>query len=282
MRVTTLIENTNRGQHAGLKAEHGLALFIEWEDRALLFDTGMSGDFVSNANKLEVNLCRAEGAVVSHHHYDHGGGLEALLNTCPGMPVYLHASASTRRWFSAFRLLKRPIGIDPTVFTSHPDNFHYLDADREVLPGVHVLTSIERRYPAPRGNRFLYVEVDGKLQHDPFDHEIVLAIEERGGLVVFTGCSHNGIRNMVAEVVRRFPGKEIHAVFGGFHLVGIPILNTMAESEAEVSSLGKALLDYPVGRYYSGHCTGPKAFRVLQIVMGERLAALTTGARVEV
>ncbi len=282
MIVTTLIENTCRDHRAGLKAEHGLSLFIEWDGRALLFDTGTSGDFVANAKRLEVDLCRAEGTVISHHHYDHGGGLEALLSTCPGMPVYLHASSASYRWFYAFRLLRRPIGIAPAVFQAHAENFHFLEQDTEVFPGVHVLTSIETRYPTPRGNRFLYVEEGGELKPDPFDHEVVLVIEDGGSLVVFTGCSHNGVRNMVDEVVRRFPGKPVRALFGGFHLVGIPIINTMAESKAEVVGLGKALLDYPVERYYTGHCTGPKAYRLLKMVMGDRLEPMTTGQRVSV
>ena len=282
MIVTTLIENTKQVGRDDLKAEHGLSLFVEWQDHTLLFDTGASGAFLPNARFLGVDVCRAEWVVISHHHYDHGGGLPALMASCSRATVYLHAARAWGRWFRAFRVLKRPIGLDRSVVERYSDRFRFLESDTEIAPGVFVLTSIARRYPVPRGNRFLHVEEGGRLHHDPFDHEIVLVIRDGEGLVVFTGCSHNGIRNMVDQVVRAFPGERIRAVLGGFHLVGLPVLNTMAESRSEVVSLGKALLNYPVDRYYSGHCTGPRAFEVLKDVMGDRLRTMATGSRLEV
>ena len=59
-----------------------------------------------------------------------------------------------------------------------------------------------------------------------------MAIKEEGKLVVFTGCSHNGILNMVETVAREFAGVAIKAVVGGFHLVAAPPSDAMARGHA--------------------------------------------------
>jgi 7,8-dihydropterin-6-yl-methyl-4-(beta-D-ribofuranosyl)aminobenzene 5'-phosphate synthase len=74
-------------------------------------------------------------------------------------------------------------------------------------------------YPQPRGNRHLFVKEGGTWSLDSFEHELILVIRERDGVVVFTGCSHSGILNMVDAVTRQFQGLPIKAVFGGFHLI---------------------------------------------------------------
>jgi 7,8-dihydropterin-6-yl-methyl-4-(beta-D-ribofuranosyl)aminobenzene 5'-phosphate synthase len=119
-------------------------------------------------------------------------------------------------------------------------------------------------------------------EQDPFDHELVMVIRDQGGLVVFTGCSHNGVLNMVAAARERFPGEPVRAVLGGFHLIGIPILPTMAASRAEVEAIGRQLLDWSVGRVLTGHCTGARGYGVLAEVMGPTLQPLATGGVVEV
>ena len=149
-----------------------------------------------------------------------------------------------------------------------------------MLPGVFILTDFGKRYPLPKGNRRLFVERAGVRSLDNFEHELVMVVKEETGLVVFTGCAHSGILNMIDTVVRRFPGVAIKAVLGGFHLVGIPILNTMAGSRQEVANIGREMLKYPIGSVYTGHCTGMKAYRILKRVMGESLQHLPTGSEV--
>ena len=56
----------------------------------------------------------------------------------------------------------------------------------------------------------------------------------------------------------------------------------MAASRTEVRAIGREILDRVDGKIYTGHCTGQKAYRVLEGVMGNRLAPFTTGSSVEV
>ena len=51
LKITTLIEN-NSDINNVLINEHGFSLYIEINEKKILFDTGQSGDFIKNAEKL--------------------------------------------------------------------------------------------------------------------------------------------------------------------------------------------------------------------------------------
>jgi 7,8-dihydropterin-6-yl-methyl-4-(beta-D-ribofuranosyl)aminobenzene 5'-phosphate synthase len=82
MIIKVLAENTSATND--LCSEHGLSLYIETKGHKLLFDTGASAFFAENAIKMNVDLSAVDLAVISHGHYDHGGGLKTFLNinTC--------------------------------------------------------------------------------------------------------------------------------------------------------------------------------------------------------
>jgi len=92
MRVVALIENTKPEGRDDLTAEHGLSLYIEQEGRHILFDTGATGAFTRNAEKLGIDLGAVDAAVISHHHFDHGGGLARFLEINQRAKIYLRKS----------------------------------------------------------------------------------------------------------------------------------------------------------------------------------------------
>jgi 7,8-dihydropterin-6-yl-methyl-4-(beta-D-ribofuranosyl)aminobenzene 5'-phosphate synthase len=96
MEVIALIENVGLLDRKGLRTEHGLSLFIFSKDQQILFDTGISGNFHLNAQKLNVNTTKATLAVISHHHFDHGGGLATWRQiTKPGYTCETVAPSSS-------------------------------------------------------------------------------------------------------------------------------------------------------------------------------------------
>ena len=62
MRIINLVENTEGASGCGV--EHGLCFYIETEKHKLLMDTGQT-----------IDLTQVDTVVLSHGHYDHGGGI---------------------------------------------------------------------------------------------------------------------------------------------------------------------------------------------------------------
>jgi 7,8-dihydropterin-6-yl-methyl-4-(beta-D-ribofuranosyl)aminobenzene 5'-phosphate synthase len=69
----------NQAGRTGLLSEHGLSLWIEADNRRILFDTGQSDMLVRNAEGLGIDLRTADTLVLSHGHYDHTGGVARFL-----------------------------------------------------------------------------------------------------------------------------------------------------------------------------------------------------------
>ncbi len=281
MKVTTLIENRPNAANPALKAEWGLSLYINFNGHNILFDAGKSGAFADNATHLSINLETVDIAILSHHHFDHGDGLQRFLEINPKTKVHMGVPPGGECFTRLLVFMKRYVGLEHGLLTDFAERFITLAQPTEILPDVFVFPHITGSYPRPAGNNRLFVRKNGKLIPDDFSHEIVLAIKEKDQLAIFTGCSHNGILNMVDTAARKFTGVPIKAVVGGMHLIASPLYSSMAGSKYEVEQLANGILSYPVAHTYTGHCTGGKAFAVLKPVMGDRLTDLVTGLSFE-
>lgn len=282
MKITTLIENRASTTEPGLTSEWGLSLYIEFNNQSILFDTGASDAFIENARHLSKRIDSIDLAVLSHHHFDHGGGLKHFFEQNSNAKVYLADAPDGECYLKIMGFLKKFIGLDHAIFDAHRKRFEFVSKPTEIIPEVFLFPNIMDTHPKPLGNRQLYLKTEGKLSPDEFSHEIVMAIKENGKLVIFTGCSHNGILNMIDTVAKEFEGIPIKAVIGGFHLVTSPPFNFLAGTTEDVENIGKSVLNYPVEKTYTGHCTGKKAFNILKSVMGERIQDMQTGSSFDI
>jgi len=281
MEITILTENRPDPSNADLIHEHGLSVHINFQGNNILFDMGVTDAFARNAELLGIDLGDISLAVISHHHYDHGGGIGHFLEINDTAKIYLQEAPDGEGYFKALGFIKRFIDLEAHIFETHPNRFVFLCETIEPLPNVHLIPKIEITYPKPKGNRYMYLKKGSTWRLDDFSHELLMVIKEEDGLVVFSGCSHNGILNMIETVNKKFAGLPIKALIGGFHLMGLPMFNTMAGSKREVADIGRQMLTYPVQAIYSGHCTGQKAYGVLKDVIGEKLNPLHTGLILE-
>ena len=282
MIITTLIENTLIHMHSDLSAEHGLSLHLSCNDKTVLFDTGASDAFSENADKLGIDLSAVDAAVLSHHHYDHGGGLRRFFALNQHAKVYLKRPPDGEPCFKARLLPERYIGLDKDLFNAYNGRFVFVDALTEILPDIYIFTDIGIAYPKPKGNKYLCVKTETGWNLDTFSHELTVAVREDDGLVILTGCAHNGVLNMIDTVQIKFSGTPIKAVVGGFHLTALPTSNALADSQADIRKIAQVILSYPIRMVYTGHCTGPKAYALLKSVLREKLEHLHTGTVLQI
>ena len=89
--VTIFIENTTA--ETGLQPQHGLSLWLEAGQERILIDTGQDGSFLQNAHSMDIDLASITQVVLTHGHYDHTGGIPALLETGVTPRITVHPQA---------------------------------------------------------------------------------------------------------------------------------------------------------------------------------------------
>ena len=276
MKITTLVDNSRLDSRKDLAVERGLSLHIETASTQLLFDAGNGRTFCDNALLLDINIAEVDLAVLSHRHHDHCNGIAHFVNINHKAKVYMRECEDKDYYFQAYGF-KTNVGLNKTILERNAHRMELIKNTTEIAPNVHLITQIERKYPQPAGNQYLYTHSKQGIERDTFDHELILVIEEVDGLVVFTGCAHSGVLNMIETVVNLFPKQKIKAVVGGFHLVGLPVFKSIGGTKHDIEAVAKALAEYPIVRFYTGHCTGMKAYTILKRVLGDRLEHIPTG-----
>ncbi len=260
MKITVLAENTSVSE--SLIAEHGLSLYIETESKKILFDMGQTDAFAKNAENLGIDLTKVDFAVLSHGHYDHGGGLRTFLSVNENAPVYLSRHAFGDYYSSKY------IGLDKTLAEEHRLRYvsDYLKIDEEIE-----LFSCNDRTPAYKAEFYgLTAERDGVRTDDDFCHEQYLVITEKGKRVVISGCSHKGVLNAVHWL-------EPDVFVGGFHFIK---LEPDGEGR-EILDRSAEILSSKNIPYYTCHCTGEKQYEYLKTRISQ-LHYISCGMQIEI
>ncbi|HEX2944418.1 MAG TPA: MBL fold metallo-hydrolase [Clostridia bacterium] len=277
MKVTALIEN-KAGE--GLFGEHGLAVHIEYNGKQYLLDTGASDQFIVNAGRLGINLAEVDTAFLSHSHYDHSSGFGGFFGQNDKARVYLQNTAKEACYIK-IGPFRHYVGIPKGLLEKYSERFVFLDGDHKVDEGVWLVSHKTEGLASIGKKARMYRKTKNGLTADDFGHEQSLVFEAGDGLVILNSCSHGGIDNIVEEVGKTFDGREVTAVFGGFHLMGFRGNDTISGKPEDIKGLGKRLKDLGVKNVYTGHCTGNTAFNILKEELGERLHYFHTGASIE-
>ena len=257
MKVTVLIENTTLRDD--LHAEHGLSLYIETDKHRILFDSGQTGAFADNAEKLGIDLTQVDLCILSHGHYDHGGGLKRFLEINSQAPVYINRHA-----FGEYFSSGEYIGLDPAL-EAEP-RLICVDDVLELADGITLCSCNDLLRPFSFGVFGQSVRKNRIHTDDDYLHEQYLLLEEKGRKYCFSGCSHKGLLNILSWF-------RPDAFFGGFHFI------RMDPQGRELCDALHQLQKFPA-RYFTGHCTGQAQYAALKEALGDRIGYLHTGTAV--
>lgn len=216
LKITTLVENT--AIKARFRAEHGLSMLIEKDGELVLFDTGQTDALIHNAKLLGVDLSRIDKVILSHGHYDHGGGLKYLLDYAKPV-VYAHPEIFRKRYskLSDDGNL-RYIGIeDREFFESRGARFVLSEEPIEVVKGVWTSGFVNMVNDFESVDKNFVYERDGELVKDNVDDDLSVFIELNSGLFVLFGCAHRGIINIMRQAEDTFD-RCVSGFLGGTHL----------------------------------------------------------------
>lgn len=274
IKIVTLVENTKCNKTCGSK--HGLSFYIETKSHKILFDVGPNDLYYKNAKKLGINIEDVDTLILSHGHFDHAGGLHHFLKVNKKAKIYARLEAFHKH-YTKFLFLKINIGIDCVI-----DNNRFVITQKysRIDDEIQLFSGVTGRKLFSYMNGPLLAEVDGRVQRDRFDHEQYLIIRDGEDVVLMTGCSHNGIVNIVEsyDEIAATIKTNLIAVIGGFHLYN-PVTHEY-ESKERIIEIAQ-WLNKRREKYYTCHCTGKKAYSQLKEVMGNKLEYLATGSKID-
>ena len=243
MKIICLAENTSK--YANIDAEHGLSLYIEVNGMKILFDMGQTDLFSINAKKLGVDLSNVDIAVLSHGHYDHGGGIETFLSLNSKAPVYINEHA----FGEYYNGTEKYIGLDKKL----KDNKRIVFTKDfcKINDYIELLSCNER----PRKNTCscgLNKWVEGQLVPDDFLHEQYMLIKENDRNVLISGCSHKGILDITEWFCPEY-------LIGGFHLSKFPLDGRLNDYASSLNKFNT--------KFFTCHCTGEEQYEYMKEYM---------------
>lgn len=265
LRITTL--STMLADLQGI-GEWGYAALVETSQGTFLFDTGeRPGTVLQNARELGLDLGVVEDVVLTHHHFDHTGGLVTLrkefregnalalgrTHVAEGMflPREIDAEAFARLPVKPPRELVVDVLQVKSEYEALGGEFVVHDGPYELAPGVWMTGPIPRIHPERNWTRFEKIRNEDGLLEDTIPEDQAMVIDTPEGLVVIAGCGHAGIVNTMEAARGIRPGRPIHAVVGGFHL--------LSQTDEQVAWSGEKMKEFGVEHLIGAHCTGINA-----------------------
>jgi 7,8-dihydropterin-6-yl-methyl-4-(beta-D-ribofuranosyl)aminobenzene 5'-phosphate synthase len=260
-------------------AHHGLSLIVtahaNGTSHTVLFDSGPEGYVVErNGQRLGVAFDAIETVVLSHGHWDHGGGLlKALELICKNqtdreVPLYLHPDVFRSRGFRLPSGAIVPFKDVPRIeaLTEQGGSVICIAEPRFLLGGwfyisgeIPRVTTYEHGFP----NHMRKAKDGVTWEPDPLimDERFLAVRVREKGLIVFTACSHAGVVNVLKNAQATFPAIPLYAVMGGLHLSG-------AGPEKIIPETVRDLQGFDLKMIIPGHCTGWRAITALVNTFG--------------
>lgn len=256
--------------------EWGFAALLEVDGRKLLIDTGARpGTVLQNARELGVDLSMVEEVVLTHNHGDHVNGLVSLRRELQGRNPRALAVAHVAP--AIFLSRKGRDGRELNGLLPHRADFEALggrfvehDGAVELSPGVWFTGPVPRVHAERNWGGVGQLATPAGAVEDNVPEDASIVINTAHGMVIVTGCGHAGIVNIATKAQEMLPGRDVHAIVGGMHL--------LAASDEQLDWTGRELEARGVDYLLGVHCTGVEATYRLRALLGLPRRAAATGA----
>jgi 7,8-dihydropterin-6-yl-methyl-4-(beta-D-ribofuranosyl)aminobenzene 5'-phosphate synthase len=272
IRLTILSEN--RVASPNLLAEQGLAIHIGTNRGDILFDTGQTDACVKNAAHLGINWDDLKAVFLSHGHYDHSGGLPAVLSRFRSIDVYCHPALIHKR-YRIYPEGRKDIGVpwDKKEMDAKGARFIYKTHATELLPDIWISGEIPRHTDYEQIDESYQLRVAESFIHDEIHDDMTLTMNTVQGLVIILGCGHAGPINSIRHAMRVTGRNEIHAVIGGMHL--------QHATDEKIEKIVNSLQSLNPHLLVPLHCTGFKAINLMITRFKDRVLLFNVGDRLD-
>ena len=274
MEIRIIVDDrmSDKGAALGMKAEHGLCIYIAYDGKKILFDCGASDMFIRNAEKAGVDVSDIDALVISHGHYDHTGGVPAFCRLNSKAGVYIHKDSFRR----TYHMRGGVPGSETTGIRwsgkekkEVEGRLIFTDGPVEIFPDAVVTGRIEEDNDALRTETFYYKDGNGEYKADDMSHEQCLVIKHGAGIYVFSGCCHKGASSSLSAAKKLFPDEKTVLFAAGMHLSNA--------SDDDIKKTCDILERSDAENVIPLHCTGKKAADAIKARLGARCIEAATG-----
>jgi 7,8-dihydropterin-6-yl-methyl-4-(beta-D-ribofuranosyl)aminobenzene 5'-phosphate synthase len=251
VRLTILVDNIS--EKKGLKSEHGFSAFLEAGDCHILFDTGQSEAIIHNARALGIELAALRHIVLSHGHYDHTGGLRAVLAVAKNARIYAHQAALEGKYKKLFPGIYKHIGMDARLSDILAEEKRVVAVEKPatICDNVTISGHVERKFSDASTTSRFFRKAGRKYEKENVPDDMALFVRSEKGTSVIAGCSHSGVLNIIEWARTVMTVDRLYAYVGGMHLAGA--------DEDELAAVAGRLEGVGCQLIAPGHCTGRRA-----------------------
>lgn len=246
--ITTIVENTS--SRRGLIGEHGLAFWLTFDSKNILFDTGQGLALENNFKKLKIPLKNVDAIVLSHGHYDHVGGLETVLNEVPNPKIYAHPDVFQQKYACDKNGISRKVGFLKGNLKEKCEGkaeFILSKEPKEIFENLFVTGEIPRLNDFEDTGGSFFLDKECQIPDQLLDDQSLFFKSSQGTLIVL-GCAHSGIVNTVEYIRHLTDDAPVYAVMGGMHLVNA--------SQERINRTLEYLRKIQPEHIAPAHCTG--------------------------
>ncbi|MBI9109151.1 MAG: MBL fold metallo-hydrolase [Spirochaetales bacterium] len=255
-------------------ASSGLSLLIERTNETvnekILFDTGFQGDaLLRNLDELDVDVTKIENIVLSHGHFDHSGGLSAVLGKTEKKPrLFCNGKIFREKIYG-----RKDEGKDVGITAGNNVEFIYSHAEVvptgdavEIIPGLWTVSDVPRIHENEKiSGKLDNIEVlneDGNYSKDELSEDTSLVIEAgQDEIILIVGCGHSGIMNLIDLIHGRYPQKHLIGIIGGLQL--------HEKSREVILEVTQAVRSLELLFFCPLHSTGDEALDIFEKELGD-------------
>lgn len=266
IKITSLVDNTV--YMTGLKSEHGLSLFLEFDREKILFDCAQSNLLIKNAELLGVDLKTLDKIIISHGHYDHTGGLLAVLKYIKkevkvycSPKIFEKKLSETKDKKQSYRFIGMPEKKE--VYENNGAVFCFVTKPEEISRNIFLSAAVKTGFfEAAKKNPF-FKEVNSRIIADDMSDEVTFYYFGENINLIITGCAHRGIINILRHFgeikekiilknkkdsckAKKYSDQKL--VIGGLHLFD--------EEENSLTKTLEELDSFRIKKIVPMHCSG--------------------------
>ncbi len=260
-----------------LFTEHGLCFYIEQGGAKILFGTGASALFMSNAERLGVPAKQADFVVLPANRSELTGGVEPLMKLNPQARLFISLPAATDTTEKR-GLLKVKTGLSSSFFKSEKHDTVRFDRFCEVCKDFFLVrretpfsqsVEGEKRFVRRNGT---YIPDDGLGEA----FAVCFPDSRRREMVILTDCAADGAV-LAVKTAKAMWDVPVGALIGGFGFTGAGKTASVTLAEKTARELSKLNIGY----IYACHTTGVKGCETMKQMLGDQIQYLHAGEELD-